>query len=197
MDCSGHLQEAPSWSGLNAVPCKRDGEELVMTFPAVEIGNLDRRRRMSVGESSGPVHPVRTRRSGYSYQFYDKHHGRGAPDAARWLPEISHEEEFGIFDTADWNEIQDEAGRLYGVRQRNQEDVLPDLGTWGQQIAEFPVARENVAWHGYPLWSLLQGSPENRRGEKSRPARVVFARMVAVGMLTARERKRLLKGDHT
>ncbi len=37
---------------------------------------------MSIGETSGPIHPVLTRRSGYRYLFYDKHHGRGAPDAA-------------------------------------------------------------------------------------------------------------------
>lgn len=152
---------------------------------------------MSVGESSGPVHPVRTRRSGHLYQFYDKHHGRGAPDAARWLPGISHEEEFGIFDRGDWHEVHDEVGRLYGVGDRNRDGLLPDLGTWGQQVAEFPAARENMAWHGYPLWPLLEGSPENRKGEKSRPSKAVFLRMAEVGMLTARERKRLVKGDHT
>lgn len=152
---------------------------------------------MSVGESSGPVHPIRTRRSGYLYLFYDKHHGRGTLDAARWLPELCHDEEFRIFDRADWHEVHDETGRLYGVRERDGDGLLPDVGTWGQQIAEFPVARENVAWHGYPLWPLLQGSPENRRGEKSRPSKVVFARMAEVGMLTKQERKRLLKGDHT
>lgn len=167
-----------------------------MTYLAVGLGKLDRRKWMSVGESSGPVHPDRTRRSGYAYQFYDKHHGRGAPDAARWLPEIGHNEEFRIFDVADWNEIHDEDGRLYGVRTRTQDGDLPDLGTWGQQIAEFPVARENEAWHGYPLWPLLQGSPQNRKGEKSRPSKVVFSRMIEVGMLTTRERKRFLKGEH-
>ncbi len=168
-----------------------------MTSLALGISKVDWSKRMSVGESSGPNHPDRTRRSGYSYQFYDKHHGRGATDAARWLPEIGQEEEFGIFDTADWHEIQDEAGRLYGVRVRNRDGVLPDVGTWGQQVAEFPVARENAAWHGYPLWPLLQGGPQNRKGEKSRPSKGVFVRMVEVGMLTERERKRLLKGDHT
>ena len=151
---------------------------------------------MSVGESSGPVHPVPTRRSGYRYQFYDKHHGRGGPDAARWLPSLSREVEFAIFDMADLIELSDEHGRLYGIGPRDEAGDIPDLGTWGEQVAEFPYARPNEAWHGYPVWPLVEDGPENRRGEKSRPSKQVFQRMVQVGILTPRERKRLYKGDH-
>jgi hypothetical protein len=151
---------------------------------------------MSVGETSGPIHPVPTQRSGYRYQFYDKHHGRGAPDAARWLPSTSEDEEFAVFDAADLGEISDERGWLYGVRPRSDGGVIPDLGTWGQQIAEFPFARPNETWHGYPQWPLVEAGPQNRKGEKSRPTKVVFRRMVAAGMLTHREWKRLYKGDH-
>jgi hypothetical protein len=151
---------------------------------------------MSVGESSGPVHPVPTRRSGYRYQFHDKHHGRGGPDAARWLPSLSREVEFAIFDTADLIELSDEHGRLYGIGPRGEAGDIPDLGTWGEQVAEFPYARPNEAWHGYPVWPLVEHGPENRRGEKSRPSKQVFQRMVQVGILTPRERKRLYKGDH-
>src|SRR5437016_1851091 len=88
---------------------------------------------MSVGETSGPIHHVPTRRSGYHYQFYDKHHGRGAPDVARWLPSMSHDEEFTVFDTADLHDISDERGWIYGVRPRDGAGEIPDLGTWGQQ----------------------------------------------------------------
>lgn len=130
------------------------------------------------------------------YQFYDKHHGRGAPDVARWLREMSEDEEFAVFDTADANEISDERGWLYGVRPRDAEGDIPDLGTWGQQIAEFPHARPNETWHGYPLWPLVEAGPENRKGEKSRPSKDVFSKMVAAGMLDDRQRKRLYKGDH-
>ncbi len=65
-----------------------------------------------------------------------------------------------------------------------------------QQIAEFPYARPDETWHGYPLWPLIEAGPDNRRGEKSRPSKGVFLRMVAAQMLTPRERKRLQKGDH-
>ena len=163
------------------------------TLASIEI---DRSDRMSTGETSGPIHPVATRVSGYRYQFYDKHHGRGAPDVARWLPEMSQDEEFAVFDTADANGISDERGWLYGVRPRDDDGEIPDLGTWGQQVAEFPYARPNETWHGYPLWPLVEAGPENRKGEKSRPSKGVFLRMEAARMLTPRERKRLQKGDH-
>ena len=151
---------------------------------------------MSTIETSGPIHPVPSRVSGYRHQFYDKHHGRGAPDVARWLPEMSEDEEFAVFDTADANGISDERGWLYGVRPRYDDGEIPDLGTWGQQIAEFPHARPNETWHGYPLWPLVEAGPDNRRGEKSRPPKDVFLRMEVAEMLTRRERKRLQKGDH-
>jgi hypothetical protein len=151
---------------------------------------------MSVGETSGPIHPIPTRRNGYRYQFYDKHHGRGASDAARWLPELSQDEEFAVFDVADWNEIADERGYLYGIRPRDAAGEFPDLGVWGEQVAEFPSARPNETWHGYPLWPLSEGGPANRKGEKARPSKAVFERMEAAGMLTRREKKRLYKGDH-
>jgi hypothetical protein len=109
---------------------------------------------------------------------------------------LSREEEFAVFDTADMNELSDERGWFYGIRPRNESGDIPDLGTWGQQLAEFPFARPNEAWHGYPLWPLVEEGPQNRRGEQSRPAKRVFDRMEAVGLLTHRERKRLYKGDH-
>jgi hypothetical protein len=151
---------------------------------------------MSTGQTSGPIHPTLTQRSRYRYQFSDKHHGRGAPDAARWLPRMTRDQEFGIFDTADLNEISDDRGWLYGVHPRDHEGEIPDLGTWGQQIAEFPFARANETWHGYPLWPLAEGGPENRQGEENRPSKAVFLKMEAAAMLTRRERKWLHKGDH-
>ncbi len=151
---------------------------------------------MSFGESSGPIHPVPTRRSGYRYLFYDKHHGRGGPDAAQWLPNLSRDDEFTVFDMADRDEISDERDWLYGMLPRHAEGYILDLGTWGQQVAEFPPARANDAWHGYPLWPLGEEGPANRKGEKGRPSKSVFLRMEVVNMITRRERKKLYKEDH-
>ena len=152
--------------------------------------------RMATGESSGPIHPTPTRRSGYRYLFYVKHHGPGGHDGpAKWASEFSHDEEFAVFDSADFHEISDERGWLYGVRISESQQVLA-LGTWGQQVAEFPQARANEPWHGYPLWPLKQDGPPNRRGEQHRPSKAVFQKMEEVGLISRRDRKRLQKGDH-
>jgi hypothetical protein len=140
------------------------------------------------------IHDQRTRRRGYQYQFTPKHHG-GDVGAAQWLPSLRLEEEFTVFDTADEHELSDGDGRLYGVL-RNAEGELRDLGTWQQQVAEFPPANEGVPWHGYPIWAVNDAAPANRSGEKVRPAKAVFARMEQTGLITARRRKRLYKGDH-
>ena len=150
---------------------------------------------MSTGETAGPVHPVPTRRSGYRYLFYAIHHGRGGPDDAQWLPTMSHDEEFGVFDMADFHDLSDEGGRLYGVRRGPLGEILA-LGTWGQQVAEFPFARENETWHGYPLWPLKDAGPPNRRGENRRPSKVVFQKLEDERLITRRGRKRLWKGNY-
>ncbi len=74
---------------------------------------------------------------------------------------------------------------------------LRDLGTWQQQVAEFPFANPVVPWHGYPIWAVSELAPPNRSGQKMRPAKTVFAKMQEVGLITRRQRKRLFKGDHT
>ncbi len=152
-----------------------------------------RRDRMATGETSGPIHPVATRRSGHRYLFYVKHHGGG--DAAKWLQELTPDDEFTIFDTADFHDLSCERGWLYGVRNGLGGEVLA-LGTDRQQIAEFPHARSNEPWHGYPVWPLKEEGPENRKGEKFRPAPVVFKNMEKTGLITTQERMRLMKGNY-
>jgi len=107
---------------------------------------------------------------------------------------LSPDSEFAVFDDADWFEVTDDGGWLYCVLRDGEE--LLDLGTWAQQIAEFPFSREGQPWHGYPIWSVNHDAPENRSGEKMRPAKAVFSRLEAVGLITARQRKRLWRGDH-
>ena len=149
---------------------------------------------MPIGEDSGPIHPKPTRRSGYRYFFYAKHHGQGGPDAAQWLPTLSHDEEFSVFNEADFHDLVDERGWLYGVRVDTDGEVL-DVGTVGQQVAAFPYARPNEAWHGYPLWPLREAGPNNRRGEKNRPSKEVFQKMEERMRLKACDSKRLWKGN--
>ena len=141
-----------------------------------------------------PEHPKRTQKSKYKYFFASKHHGGGAWDDASWEPSLSKKDEFSVFDTADSMDIFDEKGRYYGVLRKGKK--LRTLGTWHQQIAEFPKARPNIAWHGYPIWAVNRLAPENRASDKVKPSKTVFDKLEAAGMITKQEKKRLRKGAH-
>lgn len=145
--------------------------------------------------ANDPIHPVLTRKKRYRYIFCGKHHGGGSPTDAQWSKDVTQDEEFSIFDEADFYDICEGEGWLYGVL-RNAERELGDLGTWSQQIAEFPRANEGVPWHGYPIWPLNDDAPPNRSGEQMRPPKEVFQKMEQAGLINKRQRKRLFKGDH-
>jgi hypothetical protein len=178
---------------------------------------------MSTGETTGPIHPVPTRRSRFRYQFYVKHH-RGDRTAAQWS--LSQEVEFGVFDRADFHDISDKRGNLYGIG-RNAEGEVLELGMLREQIAKFPYVRPDEIplaedsieattaveespydpaykpWHGYPLWPLRKPARHNRSkpvlanrtGQVSRPSKDVFQKMQDEGLIRAWERGRLEKGD--
>jgi hypothetical protein len=99
-------------------------------------------------------HSVTTRRSEFRYLFTAKHHGGGASNVARWHPSVSRDEEFGVFDAADWNEIRDGDGDYYGVLRDGTSGLLRSLGTWNQQLAKFPATPFGQPWHGYPLMPI-------------------------------------------
>jgi hypothetical protein len=173
--------------------------------PPVSGSDSENRHRLlelTFGESrcgrgaghAGPRTPATDAQERFSLLIHSQAHG-GSGDAACWLPEISEDSEFRVFDDADAFELADDRGWLYGIL-RDDEGGLRDLGTWHQQIAEFPFAREGTPWHGYPLWPVNETAPDNRRGEKHRPSREVLDKMVAAGILTQRQKRRLMKGDH-
>jgi hypothetical protein len=140
------------------------------------------------------VHQEVTRRNGYRYQFTRKHHGAD-PKAAQWLPSLSLADEFSVFNLADEHELSDEDGRLYGILRTPVEGVQ-FLGTRDEQVAEFPVASGNEAWHGYPVYPLANEQATGRGGQAGRPAKAVFQKMEGVGLLSKQERKRLMKGKY-
>lgn len=144
---------------------------------------------------SESVHATVTRKSLHHYMFTSKHHGGGGPGDACWFPAVSRDEEFAIFDQADFYSICDERGWLYGIL-RDAEGELRDLGTWQQQLAEFQEATSGMPWHGYPIWAVNQEAPPNRSGQKMRPSKEVFAKMEREGLITSQQRKRLYKGSH-
>ncbi len=141
------------------------------------------------------LHSTLTQRSHYQYLFTAKHHGAGSSGDACWSSDVSRDEEFSVFDVADLHLFAADNGWLYGVL-RDAKNELRDLGTWQQQVAEFPKANEGVPWHGYPIWAVNEDAPANRAGQDMRPPKKVFKQFEKEGLITARERKRLLKGDH-
>jgi hypothetical protein len=140
-------------------------------------------------------HPTRTRRSGYRYLFTAKHHGGGGRNAGMWLPEIDRETEFGVFDVADFREIADSRGWLYGVLL-DDGGKLRKIGMFDEQVAEFQPGAPDEPWHGYPQWPMSEVGPVNRRKAKCCPERAVFDRMVATTLIKKIQRKRLLAGRH-
>jgi hypothetical protein len=146
---------------------------------------------MANGGNPGPPHSSRTRKNGYTYFFYVKHHRPKANDAAQWSPLLTRDREFQIFDDADFHELSDERKYLYGICRSNGR-VL-EIGTWGQQIAEFPFA-ESGQWHGYPLYPIREPGPPKRRSHP--PSRGIFQKMVTTEVLTETEAKRLAGGHH-
>ena len=137
-------------------------------------------------------HTQTTRRHQYRYLFTAKDHG-GGKGTAEWI--LSEPEEFAVFDGADEMELSEEAGNLYGAL-RDGADSLRILGSFQEQIAEFPCTPVGTPWHGYPMWAINPDGPSNRRNPRHRPARVVLNKMVEVGLITLNMRARLLKGEH-
>ena len=138
-------------------------------------------------------HPTRTQRSHFHYLFTAKHHG-GDKSAAMWLPGISQETEFSIFDNADLQQMADGRGWLYGVLPDGNGE-LKSIGTWDEQVAEFQPGPSMVdPWHGYPQWALDETGPPNRRKQRCCPERVVFNHLVTAGIITKIQRKRFLTG---
>ncbi len=138
-------------------------------------------------------HPARTQRSRHRYLFVAKHHG-GDRNAGMWLPEISQEIEFSIFDMADSREIADNRGWLYGVLL-DGDGELESIGMWDEQVAEFQPARSpQDPWHGYPQWPIDEAGPPNRRKQNCCPDRAVFDLMVMAAIINKLQRKQFLKG---
>jgi hypothetical protein len=149
---------------------------------------------MSTGGEPGHLFLEVTRRNNYRYFFYDKHHGRGGPEAAQWATDVAEEEEFHIFDEADWFEISDDNGNLYGVRIRQEpERRILLLGTAGQQVAKFPESETGPYWHGFPLAPLQKNIDAPHPPQRPIPGEVL-QKMVDAHLLTSRDRKRLRKG---
>jgi hypothetical protein len=141
------------------------------------------------------VLPQQTRKRGFRHEITAKHHGENRR-AAMWLPEVTPAEEFAIFDAADFGDIFDDRRSLYGVQPLASAE-LRTLGMWQEQVAKFPRKRRNEPWHGYPVWPLeIPREGRTKKPKKQRPPKEVFDRMQEASLITARQRMRLMNGEH-
>jgi hypothetical protein len=152
------------------------------------------------------IHDGVTERGQLRYCFTPKHHGAGLSSDSRWLRDLTRPEEFQVFDMADFHELRDEDGDLYGLRisgaPGNRE--LLKLGEMNEQIARFwAEGRATDPWHGHPLWPIRPKHEENRaKGAENRakqgccPPREVFDRMVELGILSKSKANRLKTSRH-
>jgi hypothetical protein len=107
---------------------------------------------------------------------------------------VSETEEFAIFDQADLCEIKDKRGNLYGIEIGPDPHRVPRvIGTLGQEIAEFPFARPNERWHGFPLAPLRKRSDRRNPPDRGVP-REALTRMVETALITRAKMKRYAKG---
>jgi len=144
------------------------------------------------------VHPQATRLNHLSYCFTPKHHGAGLKSDACWLPDLPRLEEFAVFDMADWHQLSDNDGNLYGlrIRQDNTFREILELGTRHEMIARFWVEADQNHWHGHPLWPVLDKGPLNRKRQAYRPPKEAFDQMVAANILTEIQAGRLKTARH-
>jgi hypothetical protein len=142
-----------------------------------------------------PEHPDASRRRRLRYVFHPKHHVGGLRSVAQWSPNISRNEEFGIFDTADRLEIVDERGNLYGALLSVDGEVRT-IGTWDEQVAFFPIAGASEPWHGYPLFPVNAALSKRKPPPKRDVPLAMLRRMSATGLLSIDDSNRLARGRH-
>jgi hypothetical protein len=146
---------------------------------------------MSNGSQLGPLHPTKTRRHRYEYRFYTKHHLAGNSPHAQWHPDLTHDEEFAVFDLADLHDLANQKGNLFGLHIGPSQKPL-ELGTRGKFVAEFPVAAAGRAWHGYPVYPVTNRGQMRER--KTRAPIEALEKMKQAGLLTRAQASRLKKG---
>ncbi len=179
--------------------------ECPLSIEPAPIGSGDDRGGLVPSVQNNTAHPVQTTRRGLTYVFTPKHHG-GDRTASCWLTELPLDDEYAVFDRADGivvespednRQVSDTEGNLYGYEiLASDPQRLRELGTWHQQIGEFPVQKPGAVWHGYPIWPIDEEiAPQKHKGMKHRPQVEVFDRMVQLGDIDDGQRKRLKKGD--
>ncbi len=138
---------------------------------------------MSTGAEPGHLHPRPTERNGYRYFFYDKHHGRGGPEAAAWAHDVTEDDEFGVFNQADLLDLSDEHGNFYGIwLQTEPQREIRFLGTLRQQIAKFPLGAVKVLFPCLRVFGMTRRHQIHGRRHTHGGGRVAYVGERGVGI---------------
>jgi hypothetical protein len=106
---------------------------------------------------------------------------------------MTQEEEFVVFCLADYHNISNAKGDLYGVRLSPERKII-SLGTREEQVAEFPLAPDGHPWHGYPVWPIMRLDGDKKR--KYPAPKEALEKMKQAGLITEIQRKRLASGKY-
>ena len=153
----------------------------------------ERRRKPKTSKIDHRLHPIKTTR-GRPYRFTDKHHAHPKGDHACWLPSISRDVEFSLFQGAEAGDFGDERGNLYNVHRDNEEYL--EIGTRHELIAIFWNPHSVAEWHGHPLWPIKVRGAMNRKNQAYAPPRMPLQRMADSNRISRRDADRLLRGDY-
>jgi len=152
---------------------------------------------MPNGQYPGPLHPRRIEQDGreYRYFFYENVHRTGDSEDAQWLPEMTHDEEFAVFELSVSHDLSNKKGDLYGLRLGPGGRRILILGTREEQIAEFPLPQGDHPWHGYPVWPVTRLERDKKERKDGAPHEAL-RKMSFAGLITENQRKRLARGKH-
>jgi len=139
------------------------------------------------------VHPVKTLK-GHTYKFTDKHHNCSKSEHACWLPTITRDSEFSLFQGAETGDYSDDRGHLYNVHRDGEEYI--EIGTRHELLAIFWNPHSAAEWHGHPRWPIKTREAFNRKNQGYEPPKAVMQKMVDKGRISQRDADRILRGDH-
>lgn len=113
--------------------------------------------------------------NGKMYLSVFKHRGCGNQrHKSMWLNNISPDDEYGIFCSADAHNWNDESRNYWGVLEQGK--II--LGERGERICKFPCpSNDHDPWHGYPV------SPKEK-GESDAPPDSLVERWIGDNVVT-------------
>ena len=107
---------------------------------------------------------------------------------------MTHDEEFAVFDLADFHDLSNEKGDLYGLHLSPERSIM----IWGlekNRWRSFLFRKEIIPGMAIRAWPII-GWSGTSRSEISLPPKDALEKMKHAGLITENQRKRLARGKH-